>query len=91
MIALYGIALLLIKEGNAVVNAGTVVVFTNYMSLFSEPLTRIAGIIQQLAQVSSNLEQVFDTIDYPVSIEDEKDAAELVNVKGRVRFRSCLF
>ena len=91
MIALYGIALLLIKEGNAVVNAGTVVVFTNYMSLFSEPLTRIAGIIQQLAQVSSNLEQVFDTIDYPVSIEDEKDAAELVNVKGRVDFDHVYF
>ena len=91
MIALYGIALLLIKEGNAMVNAGTVVVFTNYMSLFSEPLTRIAGIIQQLAQVSSNLEQVFDTIDYPVSIEDEKDAAELVNVKGRVDFDHVYF
>ena len=91
MIALYGIALALIKGGNAMVNAGTVVVFTNYMSLFSEPLTRIAGIIQQLAQVSSNLEQVFDTIDYPVTIADAENASELENVKGRVDFDHVYF
>ena len=34
---------------------------------------------------------MFDTIDYPVSIEDEKDAAELVNVKGRVDFDHVYF
>ncbi|MGN1187868.1 MAG: ABC transporter ATP-binding protein [Lachnospiraceae bacterium] len=91
MIALYGIAMALIKNGNAMVNAGTVVVFTNYMSLFSGPLTQIASIIQQLAQVSSNLEQVFDTIDYPVEIADSENAAALNKVKGKVDFDHVYF
>ena len=83
---LYGVALSLILQGHSGMDAGTVVVFTSYMSLFSGPLTQIAFIIQQLAQVSSNLEQVFDTIDYPVEIASEKDADTLRGVKGKVDF-----
>ena len=65
-VCLYGVALSMILGGSAGVNAGLVVAFTSYMTQFSGPLTMIAMLIQQLAQVSSNLEQVFDTIDYPV-------------------------
>lgn len=83
---LYGVALALILGGNSAMNAGTVVIFTSYMSQFSGPVTQIAFIIQQLAQVSSNLEQVFDTIDYPVEIASEQDADSLRCVKGRVDF-----
>lgn len=83
---LYGVALALILGGSSTMDAGTVVVFTSYMSQFSGPVTQIAFIIQQLAQVSSNLEQVFDTIDYPVEIASEKDAPSLRCVKGRVDF-----
>ncbi|MBO6066367.1 MAG: ABC transporter ATP-binding protein, partial [Lachnospiraceae bacterium] len=88
---LYGLALSMILKGSAYVDAGLVVAFTSYMSQFSGPLTMIAILIQQLAQVSSNLEQVFDTIDYPVEIHDEKDCSELSEVPGKVDFNDVTF
>lgn len=90
-LALYGVALMLILAGNPSVDAGTVVAFISYMGLFSGPLTQIAFIVQQLAQVSSNLEQVFDIIDYPVEIADKDGSIELKNVKGQVDFDNVTF
>ena len=90
-LCLYGVALYLILNGSSHVDAGTVVAFISYMGLFSGPLTQIAIIIQQLAQVSSNLEQVFDTIDYEVQIKDEEGDVSLDNVKGQVDFDNVTF
>ena len=90
-LCLYGVALYLILNGNSHVDAGTVVAFISYMGLFSGPLTQIAIIIQQLAQVSSNLEQVFDTIDYEVEIKDEDGDVLLKNVRGQVDFDNVTF
>ena len=90
-ISLYGVALSLILGGNTLLNAGVIVAFTSYMTQFSGPLTQIAILIQQLAQVSSNLEQVFDTIDYPVAIRDEEDCEVLADVKGQVDFNDVTF
>lgn len=91
MVSLYGVSLYMILHGSHSVDAGTVVAFTSYMSLFSGPLTQIAVLIQQLAQVSSNLEQVFDTIDYPVEIDSRNSAIELKDVKGKVDFDHVTF
>lgn len=90
-LCLYGVALYLILNGSSHVDAGTVVAFISYMGLFSGPLTQIAIIIQQLAQVSSNLEQVFDTIDYEVDIKDEEGDVSLRNVRGQVDFDNVTF
>lgn len=90
-LALYGVSLYMILNGIGNVNAGTIVAFTSYMGLFSGPLTQIAFIIQQLASVSSNLEHVFDTIDYPVDIKDSKKSVRLSNVKGKVDFNDVTF
>ena len=61
------------------------------MSQFSGPLAMIAAMIQNLAQVSSNLEQVFDTIDYPVTINDMDGSEELKNVEGNIDFNHITF
>ena len=90
-LCLYGVALYLILNGSSHVDAGTVVAFISYMGLFTGPLTQIAIIIQQLAQVSSNLEQVFDTIDYEVDIKDEEGDVSLKNVRGQVDFDNVTF
>jgi ATP-binding cassette subfamily B protein len=90
-LCLFGTSLYLILQGNNGIDAGTVVAFISYMSLFSGPLTQVAMIIQQLAQVSSNLEQVFDTIDAPVDIESKNSEVELKNVKGQVDFENVSF
>lgn len=90
-LCLYGLSLSLILAGNNLINAGTVFAFTNYMTLFSGPLTQIAFIVQQMAQVSSNLEQVFDTINCPVDIKDPEDPVELTNVRGKIDFNDVTF
>ncbi len=90
-LCLYGLSLYLMLQGNMSMNAGIVVAFTTYMTQFSGPLTQIAIIIQFLAQVSSNLEQVFDTIDSPVEIEEKEGARELRHVRGQVDFDDVTF
>lgn len=90
-LCLYGFSLYMILNGFGNTDAGTIVAFTSYMGLFSGPLTQIAFIIQQLASVSSNLEHVFDTIDYPVDIKDSKKSIELNNVKGKIDFDHVTF
>lgn len=90
-LCLYGVSLSMILGGNSAIDAGIIVAFTNYMGLFSGPLTQIAFIIQQLASVSSNLEHVFDTIDYPEEIVDDSDSVVLENVKGQIDFNDVTF
>ena len=53
------------------------------MAAFREPVSQIANIIQEFAQVSSNLEQVFDTIDYPVEICDREGGKTTKGRPGR--------
>jgi ATP-binding cassette subfamily B protein len=90
-LAIFGFALSMILSGNPAITAGIVITFTSYMAAFREPISQIANIIQELAQVSSNLEQVFDTIDYPVDIADREGAEELEEVKGQVDFDHVTF
>ncbi len=80
----------MILNGNSTITAGIIITFTTYMGYFQEPISQIATIIQELASVSSNLEQVFDTIDYPVDIKSHDGATVLENVKGKVDFNDCL-
>lgn len=90
-LCLYGVALNMLISGDSIITVGLMTTFTMYMSQFSGPLTMIAFIIQNLAQVSSNLEQVFDTIDYPVTIKDMEGSTELKDVEGKVDFNDVTF
>lgn len=90
-VALYGVSLALILAGNDTISAGMILVFTSYMAAFQDPISQLSTIIQELAQVSSNLEQVFDTMDYPVDIFDKEGAVTLQNVKGQVDFSDVTF
>jgi ABC transporter related protein len=90
-LCIFGVALSMILGGNEEITAGMVITFTTYMSSFQDPLSQISTIIQELAQVSSNLEQVFDTIDYPVDIQDKENPIELKDVRGKVDFENVTF
>ncbi len=89
-LALYAVAFALISGGSTTM-AGTVIMFLLYMSLCSEPLLQIAAVLQQLAQVSANLERVYETIDTPVSIHDKQDAQVLSHIAGRVDYNDVTF
>lgn len=90
-LCIYAAALSQILSGNDLITAGMVITFTTYMGLFQDPLSQISAIIQELAQVSSNLEQVFDTIDYPLEIKEKENAVVLKNVRGNIDFNDVTF
>ncbi len=89
-LAIYAVALALILNG-ATGMAGTVVAFLLYMGLCSEPFVEISVVLQQLAQVSANLERIYETIDTPAEICDAEDARELGEVSGKVDFNDVTF
>ena len=88
---IYGVSLSMILAGDSIITAGVIITFTNYMGAFQDPLSQLSNMIQELAQVSSNLEQVLDTINYPVDIRDKEDAVTLKNVKGNIDFNDVTF
>lgn len=90
-LVIYGISLAMILAGDATINAGLVILFTQYMTSFSGPLQEITNIIQNLSEVSSNLEQVFDTIDYPATIADAENSRDLTDVNGKIDFNDITF
>ncbi len=90
-LCIFGVALALILGGDMGITAGMVITFTSYMGAFQDPLAQLSTIIQELAQVSSNLEQVFDTIDYPVEIHDKENPVVLKNIRGKVDFEDVTF
>lgn len=91
ILCIYGMALSLILAGNSLITAGVVITFTSYMSHFQDPLNQLTVIIQELAQVSSNLERVFDTIDHPLDLREKENAVVLSHVKGQVDFNDVTF
>lgn len=91
ILVIYGVAFNLILKGNSNITAGVIMTFATYMGAFQDPLAQISTIIQELAQVSSNLEQVFDTIDYPVTIKDKENPVILSDVQGNIDFEDVTF
>ncbi len=89
-IFIYAFAFLAISKGWDI-SAGTVVTFLNFMTLCSTPFTQISMILQQLAQVSANLERVFETMDTPLMIADKEDAEDLEAVEGNIDFNDVTF
>ena len=91
-VMLYAIAFLLMQYGGAMgVTTGVTIAFLSYMGLFSTPLTQLSAIIQNLAQVSANMERIFETIDAPASIADKNDSVELGDVVGKIDFNNVTF
>ena len=89
-LAIYAVSLAMILSGS-VGMAGTVVAFLLYMGLCSEPFVQISQVLQQMAQVSANLERIYETIDTPATLRDREDAIELDTVTGKVDFDDVTF
>lgn len=89
-LAIYAVSLAMMMNGSTDM-AGTVVAFLLYMGLCSEPFVQISVVLQQLAQVSANLERIYETIDTPATIKDKEDALVLEDVSGKVDFNDVTF
>ena len=88
-IFIVGVAFIL--NGGAGMTFGTIISFTIYARLFSQPLTTIAQSMNSIQQTSAASKRVFDMLEQP-ELEDESDKNETIsNIKGDVEFKQVKF
>ncbi len=68
-----------------------IVAFLLYLSLFYGPVTGMANLLESMQQSMAGAERVLAILDTPCEIQDKKDADELKNVKGDIRFENVSF
>ena len=87
-LAIFALSLYLVTDGS--IDAGTIVAFTNYLGMFTWPINNLAAIFQQLAQVSANLERIFQTMDADDVIRDPEEP-ETAEISGNIEYRDVTF
>lgn len=70
---------------------GVVIAFMAYAGMFSEPINVLAGALQQLSNISSYVERIFELIDTKPKIKDRENAVPMQAVKGDVTFENVTF
>lgn len=81
----------IIVGGGTSVTIGTLIAFTIYARLFSQPLTTFAQSMQSLQQASAASKRVFEMLEAQ-EVSDETDKTlELETVKGNVEFKNVKF
>ena len=87
-LGIFALSLYLIL-GNRI-DAGTIVAFTNYLGMFTWPINNLAMIFQQLAQVSANLERIFQTMDADEVIK-EPENPKTADIEGNIEYKDVTF
>ena len=68
-----------------------IVAFLLYLSLFYGPVTGMANLLESMQQSMAGAERVLAILDTPCEIQDKKNAGELKDVKGDIRFEDVSF
>jgi ATP-binding cassette subfamily B protein len=68
-----------------------IVAFLLYLSLFYQPITGLANLLENMQQSLAGAERVMMILDAPNQIEDKEDAIELKDVKGEIVFDRVSF
>ena len=68
-----------------------IVAFLLYLSLFYQPITGLAYLLENMQQSLAGAERVIDILDAPVEIKDKENAIELKDVKGEITFDHVSF
>jgi len=91
-IAVYFTALMIIThDWGKTLTLGAIVVISTYMSVFSNAVNTICRHLQTIANVTSNVERIFEVIDTESEILEAKNAIDLCNTKGKVIFEDVTF
>lgn len=87
--AIYAVGLLVL--GTSTVSLGTIVGMTGYAGRFWQPLLNLSNLMNTFINAVAYLERIFETLDEPVTVKDEIDAAEMPQIKGDVEFENVTF
>ena len=91
-IAVYLAALFIItNDWGKTLTLGSIVVISTYMNTFSRAVNTICRHLQTIANVTSNVERIFEVIDTENEIEESNNAVTLEDVKGNVTFEDVTF
>ena len=68
-----------------------IVAFLLYLSLFYQPVTGLANLVENMQQSLAGAERVMAILDAPAQITDSPDAIALTDVKGEISFDHVSF
>ena len=90
-IFIIGVALIL--NGSSAIDFGTIISFTIYARLFSQPLTTIAQSMGSIQQTAAASKRVFDLLDEKELIDESQKKSKIdeSDVVGNVEFRNVRF
>lgn len=87
--AIFLFGLVILGDGNK--SLGTIVAISSYASFFWQPIMNLGNIFNNFINNIAYLERIFETIDEPVTVDDEPDAKEMPSIKGKVEFQHVNF
>lgn len=73
------------------VKIGDIQAFIQYMQQFNQPIAQTANIANVLQSTAAAAERVFEFLDEPNEVGDNKNPVQLDNIKGEVEFRDVVF
>ncbi len=91
--AIFIVGVSLILNGSSMITFGTIISFTIYARLFSQPLTTIAQSMNSIQQTAAASKRVFDILDQEELVNESQKKAKIEEkeVKGNVEFRNVRF
>lgn len=90
-VCIYILGIRWILAPNATLTVGVLIAFTAYISRFWAPINTLAGFYNSLLTAISYLERIFETIDEPVNVKDEPNAAQMPKIEGNIEFNNVSF
>ena len=90
-IALYAAALFIISRNPGTMTVGSLVTVSTYMTNFSACICTICQRLQYIANMTANVERIFDVLDTEPDVKDRPDARELPEIAGNVSFSHVTF
>ncbi len=87
--AIYMFALVIFSQGNE--SLGVIVAISRYASRFWQPIMNLGNIFNNFINNMAYLERIFETMDEPVTVDDEPDAVEMKKMVGEVTFENVSF
>ncbi len=89
-VVLYVGGLAVLGEGfwaNAPITAGTLVAFTLYIDRFFSPIRDLSNRYNTFQATMASGERIFELLDTPIDVEDQRDARVMPPITGEVAFR----
>lgn len=88
-LALYYVGIVVI--GVETVSVGTLIAFGTYINMFWQPIMNLSNFYNQLITNIAAAERIFEILDTPSEITDERAISEMPAVEGAVTFEDVTF